>query len=74
MVKLKSAEYKRRDGQGNRVVEVVLYADSLNNLPTSATDIDGLLPNDVLDAGSIAVDMTTGKTSMYDGSTWNNWA
>lgn len=72
MVILKSANYKR-DGQGNRVVEVVLYTNSLDNLPTSAEDIEGLLPDDVLDAGSTALDMTTGKVSMYDGSAWHNW-
>ena len=72
MIELKKANY-RRNGDGQRVVEATLYTKSLENLPTSAADIDGLLPDDVLDAGSIALDMTTGKVSMYDGNVWNNW-
>ena len=72
MIELKKANY-RRNGDGQRVVEATLYTKQLENLPTSAADIDGLLPDDVLDAGSIALDMTTGKVSMYDGNVWNNW-
>lgn len=72
MIELKKANY-RRNGDGQRVVEATLYTKSLENLPTSAADIDGLLPDDVIDSGSIALDMTTGKVAMFDGTSWNIW-
>ncbi|MBP3850959.1 MAG: hypothetical protein J6D36_00250 [Erysipelotrichaceae bacterium] len=73
MIELKKANY-RRNGDGQRVVEATLYTKSLENLPTSAADIDGLLPDDVIDSGSIALDMTIGKVAMFDGTSWNIWA
>lgn len=72
MIELKNATY-RRNGDGQRVVEATLYTKTLENLPTSAADIDGLLPDDVLDSGSIAVNMITGKVAMFDGTSWNIW-
>lgn len=51
----------------------MLYTDTLSDLPTEAADIDGLLPTDVLDYGSLAINMTTGKVAMFDGTSWNQW-
>lgn len=73
MVTLKNFE-PRHNSEGKRIVEVILYVDSLDNLPTEASEIDGLLPDDELDDGSIALDMTTGKVAMYDGTSWNQWS
>ena len=52
----------------------MLYTKSLDNLPTDASDIEGLLADDVLDSGSIALDMTTGHAAMFDGTDWNKWS
>jgi len=72
MIILKDAEF-RHNAEGQRVVEATLYADSLSGLPTECADIDGLLEDDVLDAGSTALNMTTGDIAMFDGTSWNNW-
>lgn len=69
---LKDAEY-RHNSEGIREVEATLYADSLSGLPTEASDIDGLLPDDVLAAGSTALEMSTGALAMFDGSSWAQW-
>lgn len=73
MVALKEAEYRHR-ADGSRVVTVTLYTDNLDTLPTSAADIDGLSPDDIIDEGSIALDMNAGGISMFgaDG-TWHKW-
>lgn len=73
MVTLKNFE-PRHDSEGKRIVEVTLYVDSLDNLPTEASDIDGLLPDDELDEGSIALDMTNGKVAMFTGEEWCAWS
>lgn len=72
MIELKNVNF-RHSPEGVRIADVVLYTKSLDNLPTDAADIEGLLADDVLDSGSIALDMTTGKAAMYDGSDWNVW-
>lgn len=69
---LKKANFRHNE-EGTRLAEVTLFVDSLTGLPTDASDIAGLKDDDELDAGSIAVDMTSGNVSMYDGSSWNNW-
>ena len=69
---LKDAEF-RHNSDGERVVTATLYADSLTNLPTDASDIDGLMEDDVLASGSTAIDMTSGAVAMYDGSSWSAW-
>ena len=69
---LKKANFRHND-EGTRMVEVTLYADSLTGLPTDASEIEGLLADDELDAGSITVDMSSGSVAMYDGTSWNNW-
>lgn len=69
---LKEAKFRHNE-EGARLVEVSLYVDSLTGLPTDASDIDGLLDDDVLDAGSTAVEMATGSIAMFDGTSWNNW-
>ena len=73
MVTLKNFE-PRHDSEGKRIVEVILYVDSLDNLPTEASDIDGLLPDDELDNGSIALDMTNGKVAMFNNGGWSQWS
>lgn len=72
MLILKDFE-SRHDKEGNRIVEVTLYTDSLSGLPTSAADIEGLLETDILGEGSIALDVTSGSVAMFDGTSWNNW-
>lgn len=73
MVELKNANF-RHNAEGKRLAEVVIYTNTLDNLPTDAADIGGLLADDIIDSGSIALDMTTGKAAMYDGSDWNQWS
>lgn len=72
MVILKEAEY-RHDAEGKRIAEVTLHTDDLSTLPTDAADIEGLLEDDVLGEGSVALDVTSGSISMFDGTQWNNW-
>lgn len=72
MLRLKEANY-RHDAEGNRLAEVTLHADSLDNLPTDAADIEGLLADDVLDEGSVALNVTSGGVAMFDGTSWNQW-
>lgn len=72
MVKLKNANFRHNE-DGERLAEVMLYTDTLSDLPTEAADIDGLLDDDVLDYGSLAINMTTGKVAMFDGTAWNQW-
>ena len=69
---LKNAKF-RHNAEGTRMAEITLFVDSLTGLPTEASDIEGLKDDDELDAGSIAVDMTSGNVSMYNGTSWNNW-
>ena len=71
-VVLKDAEFRHK-ATGERVVTATLYADSLSNLPTDASDIEGLMEDDILADGSTAIDMTSGAIAMYDGSAWNAW-
>ena len=73
MVTLKNAEFRHND-EGQRVAEIILYTDSLDNLPTEASDIEGLLDDDVIDDGSIALDMTNGKVAMFTGEEWCAWS
>ena len=73
MIELKNATF-RHGVNGERIADVVLYTKSLDNLPTDASDIEGLLDDDVLDIGSIALDMTTGHAAMFDGTSWNQWS
>ena len=73
MIELKNANF-RHGADGKRIADVVLYTKSLDNLPTDASDIEGLLADDVLDIGSIALDMTTGHAAMFDGTDWNKWS
>ena len=69
---LKDAKF-RHDDEGKRLVEATLYVDSLTGLPTDASEIDGLLDDDVLDAGTNAVEMATGSVAMFNGTSGNNW-
>jgi len=69
---LKDATFRHR-ADGKRLVEATLYVDSLSSLPTSAGDIEGLLDDDVLDAGSTAVNMNSGAISMFNGTSWSAW-
>lgn len=73
MVALKGAEYRRRE-DGKRVVTIDVRTDDLSTLPTSAEDIEGLSPDDIIDEGSIAQDVNTGDVAMYgfDGQ-WHIW-
>ena len=73
MVALKDAEYRHRQ-DGSRVVTVTLYTDNLSTLPTSAADIDGLSPDDIIDEGSVALDMNTGDIAMFGSDdAWHLW-
>lgn len=72
MIILKDAD-TRHNAEGKRLVTATLYADSLSGLPTECSEIEGLLDDDILDAGSTALDMTTGDIAMFDGTSWNNW-
>ena len=73
MVALKEAEYRHR-ADGSRVVTVTLYTDNLDTLPTSAADIDGLSPSDIIDEGSTALDMNTGDVAMFGADDqWHKW-
>lgn len=73
MVALKEAEYRHRQ-DGSRVVTVTLYTDNLSTLPTSAANIDGLSPDDIIDEGSIALNMETGDVAMFSGDdNWHIW-
>lgn len=73
MVALKEAEYRHR-ADGSRVVTVTLYTDNLDTLPTSAADIDGMSPSDIIDEGSIALNMETGDIAMFSSDDqWKIW-
>lgn len=73
MVAIKEAEYRHRP-DGSRVVTVTLYTDNLSTLPTSAADIDGLSPDDIIDEGSIALNMETGDIAMFSADdSWHIW-
>ena len=69
---LKDAEY-RHNSEGIREVEATIYADSLSGLPTDCSEIKGLLADDVLAAGSTALNMNTGEVAMFNGTAWVNW-
>lgn len=73
MVAIKEAEYRHR-ADGTRVVTVTLYTDNLSTLPTSAAEIEGLSPNDIIDEGSTALDMNTGDVAMFSADDqWHKW-
>lgn len=73
MVALKEAEYKHRQ-DGSRVVTITVYTDDLSTVPTSAADIDGLSPDDIIDEGSVALDMNTGDVAMFGADDlWHIW-
>lgn len=70
---LKDADFRHK-ADGTRVVTATLYVDSVSELPTDAGDIDGLLPDDELAAGSTAVNMTSGTVAMFTSAgTWSVW-
>lgn len=69
---LKDADF-RHETTEKRVVTATLYADSLSQLPTDASDIEGLLPTDELAAGSTAINMNSGAVAMFNGTSWSAW-
>ncbi len=72
MLKLKETYY-RHTPEGTRLAEITLHVDSLSNLPTDAADVPGLLADDVIDEGSVALDVTSGDIAMFDSEKWNLW-
>lgn len=69
---LKDANF-RHDADGKRLVEATIYADSLSELPTDASEIPGCLPDDELAAGSTAINMNSGAVAMFNGTSWSAW-
>lgn len=72
MLSLKEAEY-RHDTEGKRVVNITVYTDNLSGMPTNPADIPGIENDDVIDNGSVALDVNTGDIAMYNGISWSQW-
>ena len=61
---LRDTNFRHKE-DGTRMAEILLYSNGLSGLPTSAADIDGLLPDDEIADGSKALDMNTGDVAMF---------